>query len=513
MEYVVEELSSNKRIVKNTIFLYIRMIAVLVVSLYTSRLILEILGVEDYGVFNVVSGIVTIFAIINGALSSGSSRFITYALGQGDELNLRKTFSASFAIHSAMAVIVFLLAETIGLWYVNNVLVVPEGRLVAANWLYQFSIISCMLSLTQVPYGAAIVAHERMNIYAWVGLVEALFKLIVVWLLMLTDNVDKLIMNGALLMAWSVGNQLYYRYYCLRHFKESHLMIVRENSYYKSMLSFSLWDVMGSFCVTGYAQGINLIINLFFGVAINAARGIAMQVESAVARFTDNFMTAVNPQIVKLYAAGSYEKMFSLVNSSSKYSFILFFMLHLPVFLKADYLLHIWLKEVPEYTTILLQCMIVSRLVRAAARPAIQAVHATGNIKYLNIYAGGASIILNLPLTWALYSFGYPPQACYYVSFAVNILCNYLELYVLRKQIPAFSIGKYTKEVFGTGLLVCALSAIFVVVVDVLTSGMGFLALILVSLMSLISCCTFTFYIAADSATRAKMIEFVKSKI
>lgn len=489
------------------------MIAVLVVSLYTYRLILDILGIEDYGVYNVVGGIVTIFAIVNGALSSGSSRFITYALGQGDELNLRKTFSASFTIHSAMAVIVFILAETIGLWYVNNILVVPDGRLAAANWLYQFSIISCMLSLTQVPYGAAIVAHERMNVYAWVGLAEALFKLLIVWLLMFTDNVDKLIMNGALLMVWSVGNQLYYRYYCLRHFQESHLMIVRERSYYKSMLSFSFWDVMGSLCVTGYAQGINLIINLFFGVAINAARGVAIQVENAVARFTDNFMTAVNPQIVKLYAAGAYDKMFSLVNASSKYSFILFFMLNLPIFLKADYLLNIWLKEVPEYTTILLQCMIVSRLVRAAARPAIQAVHATGNIKYLNIYAGGASIVLNLPLTWVLYSLGYPPQACYYVSFAVGILCNYLELYVLRKQIPAFSILKYTKEVFGIGLLVCALSTIVVVVVDYFTLGMGFIALVLVSLASLLSCCILTFYIAADSVTRAKIIEYIKSKI
>ena len=489
------------------------MIAVLVVSLYTSRLILDILGVEDYGVYNVVSGIVTIFAIVNGALSSGSSRYITFALGQGDDLNLRKTFSASFIIHTAMAVIVFILAETIGLWYVNNILVVPEGRLCAANWLYQFSIISCMLSLTQVPYGAAIVAHERMNVYAWVGLVEALFKLVIVGLLMVTDNVDKLIMNGALLMAWSVGNQLYYRYYCLRHFKESRLMIVKERSYYSSMLSFSLWDVMGSLCVTGYAQGINLIINLFFGVTINAARGVAIQVENAVARFTDSFMTAVNPQIVKLYAAGAYDKMFSLVNASSKYSFILFFMLNLPVFLKADYLLDIWLKEVPEYTTILLQCMIVSRMTRAAARPVVQAVHATGNIKYLNIYAGGASIILNLPLTWVLYSLGYPPQACYYVSFAVCILCNYLELYVLRKQIPAFSIWQYSKEVFGIGLLVCALSTIVVVIVDYVTLGMGFFALIFVSLASLLSCCISTFYIAVDAATRAKIIEFIRSKL
>ena len=235
--------------------------------------------------------------------------------------------------------------------------------------------------------------------------------------------------------------------------------------------------------------------------------------ENAVARFTDSFMTAVNPQIVKLYAAGAYDKMFSLVNASSKYSFILFFMLNLPVFLKADYLLDIWLKEVPEYTTILLQCMIVSRMTRAAARPVVQAVHATGNIKYLNIYAGGASIILNLPLTWVLYSLGYPPQACYYVSFAVCILCNYLELYVLRKQIPAFSIWQYSKEVFGIGLLVCALSTIVVVIVDYVTLGMGFFALIFVSLASLLSCCISTFYIAVDAATRAKIIEFIRSKL
>lgn len=243
----MEQVSSNRRIAKNTLFLYIRMLFVMAVTLYTSRLVLDALGIEDYGLYNVVGGIVSIFAIINGALSSGSSRFITFELGRGDKERLGKTFSASFLIHTVIALIVFVLAETIGLWYVNNILVVPEGRLVVANWLYQFSVLTCMLSLTQVPYSACIIAHEEMNIYAFVGIAEAVFKLLMVLFLIAIDSFDRLLFYGAMICGWQISLQFFYRFYCKRKFKECRLRIVNEKHYYKSMLRFSCGTSWGQF--------------------------------------------------------------------------------------------------------------------------------------------------------------------------------------------------------------------------------------------------------------------------
>ena len=509
----MEELASNKRIAKNTLYMYIRMVAIMLVSLYTSRLILDILGVSDFGVYTVIGGIVSIFSLLNGALSAGSSRFITYALGKGEPIALKKTFSASFSIHTAMAVVVFILAETIGLWYVNSVLVVPGGRLGAANWIYQFSIVSCMLSVTQVPYTAAIIAHERMTIYARVGLVEAIFKLTIVWILMFTDNVDNLILNGALLMTWSIGSQLYYRYYCIKHFAECKLVYVKEREYYKSMLSFSLWDIIGTACSSGYSQVLNLMMNFFFGVVVNAAKGIVTMVDTAIQQFSNGFMTAVNPQLVKLYANKKYVEMVKLINRSSKYAGILLCTLYIPVFIKADCLLELWLKEVPEYSGLFLRCMIMACVVRATAKPVVLAVHATGNIKNLNIYAGGTSLFLNLPVTLLLYKMGYPPQICFYVSLCVNIICSFIELLILRKQVALFSIKRYCREVYAVCFGVEFVSFLFVEFVNLHLDYQNFISLVIVSVASLFANGVLTYFIVADAETRHKINSFVKEKL
>ncbi|WP_291533170.1 hypothetical protein [Bacteroides sp.] len=508
----MEQASSNRRIAKNTLFLYIRMLFVMAVTLYTSRLVLDALGIEDYGLYNVVGGIVSIFAIINGALSSGSSRFITFELGRGDKERLGKTFSASFLIHTAIALIVFVLAETIGLWYVNNVLVVPEGRLVVANWLYQFSVLTCMLSLTQVPYSACIIAHEEMNIYAFVGIAEAVFKLLMVLFLTTIDSFDRLLFYGAMICGWQISLQFFYRFYCKRKFEECRLRIVNEKHYYKSMLRFSLWDVMGTICITGYAQGINLMINFFFGVVVNAARGIALQVEMAVSQFSNNFMVAVGPQITKLFSLGETEKMMSLVRGSSKYSFLMFCTISLPLFLKIDYVLGLWLKEVPEYSAIFIRCLMLCNMVRAFARPVVLAVHASGNIKWLNLYAGGASILLNLPLSYTAYILGFPPYACYVVCFFVNILCNYLELIVLRRQIP-FSIGRYTRMVYMRSLVIVAISMVCMLGVSNITSSYPFFSLVTVCCTSVVTMAVCTYYIGMNKEDRSKIVHYIKSKI
>ena len=293
--------SSNKRIAKNTVFLYFRMILVMGVTLFTSRIVLQALGVEDYGLYNAVGSIVVMFSIINNMLSSGTSRFLTFELGIGDKEKLKKTFGASFAMHSAMAILILMLAETVGLWFLNEKMVIPADRYVAANWLYQFSIVTCILSLTQIPYNATIIAHERMGVYAWVGVVEVTYKLAIVYFLLYVPVPDKLIFYGALYMLWNVSVQVFYRFYCHKNFEEASITIVKDKSLYKKMLSFSLWDTIGAFCATGNSQGANILMNIFFGVTVNAARGVSYQVENAVTQFSNNFMTAVKPQITKTF--------------------------------------------------------------------------------------------------------------------------------------------------------------------------------------------------------------------
>jgi O-antigen/teichoic acid export membrane protein len=473
--------------------------------------VLDALGVEDFGLYNVVGGIIALFTIINGALSAGSSRFITFELGLGDKVSLRKTFSASFAIHSFIAVVVFVLAETVGLWYVNTHLVVPEGRLTAANWVYQFSILSTVLGLTQVPYGAMIVAQERLNIVAWVGIVEVLVKLFLLYLLLHIPFADKLILYGLLMCLLSISVQIYYRFYCMRNFAESKLMLVKDGAIYKRMFAFSLWDLVGNFCVAGNTQGVNLLMNYFFGVVVNAARGVAFQVETALSMFAYNFLTAVRPQIVKLFAEGNIRKMLSLMFESSKYAYFLLYIVALPVFLETDYLLNIWLKEVPDHASLFFRCVLLNSLIRVFASPVIQTVHATGHIKWLNLYAGGASVVLTLPLVYIAYRCGYPAETAFYIIAGVSIICNYLELFVLKKEV-SLSILKYTLHVYGAGTLITGLS--FVPVYCLYRSlEPSLYRLLLVGFADLVLVGLLVFFIGLSSTNRKKIISGVRKKI
>lgn len=507
----MQESFSNRRIVKNTALLYIRMVIVMVVNLYTSRLVLQALGVDDYGLFNVVGGIILIFAIVNSALGSGTSRFITFELGKGNLTRLRNTFSTAFIIHAVIALFVFLLAETIGIWYVNNVLVMPENRVVAANWLFQFSIVTCMFSLTQVPYYADIVAHEDMKTFAWIGVCEAVFKMCFVLVLVYTDGYDKLIVYGAILMAWSICVQLFYRYYCNRHYEESRLCWVRDKSYYRAMLKFSLWDVMGNFTVQGHSQGISLMMNYFFSLAVNAAKGVSFQVRTVVNQFAGNFMTAVGPQIVKLYAEGNIEKMRKLVSESSKISFYLLLFVALPLSIEANYVLKLWLGLVPEKTSIFLQLGLVVILQRAFATPVVHAVHATGNIKQLNLYSGGTSILLNLPLTYIAYLAGAPAESTFFIQIGIICICNYIELWCLRREV-GFSILRYTFDVYFRGVVVALPPLVVAIAVHWLMPE-SFLRLVLVVFATTFLIAITAFAYGISSSTRLEVINMIKSKI
>lgn len=504
--------SENKRIARNTIYLYVRSFLMMLVSLYSSRIILQALGVEDYGLYGAIGSIVAMFTIINGVLSVGTSRFLTFELGMGNKEKLCKTFSASFTLHAGLAIILFVLLETIGLWFVNNKLNIPAGREFAANVVYQLSILTCMLSLTQVPYSAAIIAHERMNVYAYVGIAEVTFKLVLIFLLLYVPFSDNLIAYAIILALWSIGLQLWYRNYCTRKFEESKLMIVRDKNIYKSMLSYSLWDFVGQFCSTGNTQGINILINMFFGVTMNAARAIAYQVENAIMQFSTNFMTSVQPQIVKSYAKNDYTRFFQLIYEGGRFSFFMLFMVSLPIFLEAKYILSIWLVEVPPMAVLFLRCVMSITLLRVPSQTIIKGVHATGNVKTLNLTSGVYSACTFLPLVYICYKAGLPVWTCFVVqAFNALVMCTFLEMRALKLNVD-FSIWDYYSKVYLRSICICSL-AIIPSIIPLCLMQESFIRLVLTCLVSVFSTGFFVFCFGLSKSLKKKIISIIKFKI
>lgn len=503
--------SDNKRIAKNTIFLYFRSILVMAVGLYTSRIILQVLGVSDFGLYNAIGSIVAMFSIINGVLAMGTSRFLTFELGRHDQIRLKKTFGAAFTMHVVMAIMLFILMETIGLWFVNNKMNIPSGREFAANFVYQFSILTSMLTLTQVPYSAAIIAHEKMNIYAYVGIAEVMFKLSLVFTLLYIPFQDNLIAYAIIMALWAIGLQMFYRHYCYKRFPESHLSIVKEKDIYKNMLGYSIWDFIGQFCATGNTQGVNLLINMFFGVTINAARGVAYQVESALTQFSGNFMTALQPQIVKAFAKNDKERFFQLVYEGGKFSYFLLFIVTLPVFLEADYILSLWLNTVPPLATIFLRWILIINLVRVTARPLIQAVHATGNVKYLNLWSGVYSAATFLPMVYLFYKLGYDSWFCFVVQAFNGIVCTYLEALALRKNVK-FNLTEYFYKVYGSVIGISIIAALLPSIY-VYISPSGFDRLVITCFISFLSSVIAILFLGFDKKQRSKIIIAAKNKL
>lgn len=507
--------SGNTRILKNTLFLYFRMIIILVVNLYTYRIILQALGVEDFGIYQIVGGIVVLFTFLNGALSAGSSRFITFALGVGDTKALKIIFNVAFMVHLIMAIIIFILLETIGLWYIHHYLVIPEERMFAANWIFQFSVLTCLLSLTQVPYSALIIAHERMDIFAYVGLAEGMFKLLLVSILYLTNGYDKLIFYGLLICLWGISLQFFYRLFCYQRYPESHLMIVKEKAKYKSMLSFSFWDIIGGFSVQGNTQGVNMLINLFFGVVYNASFGLTNQLKGVITQFSSNFMTAVVPQITKSYAEGNIEKFISLINNASKLSFILYILIAVPIYFETDFIIGLWLETVPNKTVLFLQLTILICLIRVWANPVVSAVHASGNIKYLNIYSGGFSVLVTIPVTYIFYKAGFPVEVTFYVTILTSVVANCIELFCLHHECKMFSVLNYIKVVYipSTAMLLILAIIMNLYIKNVESSLIRVMGTVLISTAT-ISILSWSFLLSngQKNAIRAK-VSVVLSKI
>lgn len=453
--------SNNKRIAKNTLLLYVRMLFLMLISLYTSRVILNALGVEDYGIYNVVGGVVTMFSVLSGSLNAAISRFITFELGKGDTEQLKKIFSSAVTIQAGLALIIVILAETVGLWFLNEKMVIPVNRMVAANWCFQFSIITFAINLISVPYNASIIAHERMSAFAYISILEATGKLLVAWSIAF-NPIDRLIFFAAMvaLIAWII--RMVYASYCKRHFEECSYHFIYDHDLLKKMFSFAGWNFIGASSAVLRSQGVNIILNLFFGPTVNAARAIAVKVNTAVTGFVNNFMVALNPQITKSYARGDRTYMFRLMYQGARFSYFILILLSLPILLNTHYILVLWLKLVPEHTVLFVQLTLIFALSESISHPLVMAMLATGKIRNYQIVVGGLQM-LNLPVAYFCLHFGAIPESTVIVAIIISQCCLFARLYMLRKMI-GLKVREYIQSVYLNIIVVSILSVLLPVV-------------------------------------------------
>lgn len=440
----LSSLSSNKKIAKNTILLYIRMLFIMAVSLYTSRVNLNVLGIENNGIYQVVGGIVTILAFLNGSLAGATSRFLSFEIGRGDSIKLRLTFSASLTIHIILAVIILIIAETGGLWFLNNKLIIPENRLFAANIVYQCSIVSCLISIIQIPYTAIIIAREKMGAFAYLGIVDVMLKLAICYLLYLIPF-DKLIIYGILVTVVSLLNISLYQFYVHKNFKECRFTWIKDMEIVKPILSFSGWNLFGNLGVAARTQGINILLNMFLGPAINAAAGFAGSIGNAVFAFSNNFLTAIRPPIVKAYSQQEFIKMQDLMINASKYSFCLLLIFSTPFFFESQYIVTLWLKTPPLYTAQLCVIELALHLLSSLFIPLVFVIHATGKIKFMSI-VNGSIWFSTIPLSFIGLKLGLGPTIPYLIKIFLLIFIVISNIYNVRKLIPSFDIVQYLKK-------------------------------------------------------------------
>ncbi|MEC4086892.1 MATE family efflux transporter [Myroides odoratimimus] len=452
-------MSNSKTIAKNTLFLYFRMFLIMGVSLYTSRVVLQQLGVSDYGIYSLVGGIVAMLGFFNAAMSSATQRYLSFDIGRGDEVRLQKTFSSTLTIHFLIAILALILAETLGLWYINYKMVFPEDRLYAINVVYQFTVLTFLFNIIQVPYNALIIARERMQVYAYVSIIEAILKLGIVFLLVLGN--DKLILYSILTFVVAFVIRLVYQLYCQKQFKESKYRFEYDKDYYKELLAYSGWNLFGNFAAVARGQGVNMVLNLFFGTVVNAAYGITMQVQGAVQMFVTNFQMAVNPQIIKTYASGDKDKMFNLILQSSKFSYFLILLLIGPLFFNMDYILAIWLGKVPDSTTIFSQLVLIMVLIDSLSGALMTAIQATGEIKFYQIIVG-TLVFLNLPISYLLLEdFNYPSESVFIIGILLSIITLFFRIFFIEKKVHLKSFDFIIRVIIPCALCTLISSLLF----------------------------------------------------
>ena len=506
----VQNIQANtKRIAKNTMLLYGRMLLLMAISLYTSRVILNALGVEDYGIYNIVGGVVAMFSMLSGSLSAAISRFITFELGKGNKENLAKVFSASVTIQLGICAIVILLAETVGLWFLNSKMVIPENRLYAANRVYQLSLVTFVISLVSIPYNAAIIAHERMSAFAYISIFEAVNKLIVAYFIIISPF-DKLIFYAIMIAMIAIIIRLIYGVYCKKRFEECTYHFIYDHELLKQMFGFAGWNFIGASSALLRDQGGNIVINLFCGPAVNAARGIAFQVNTAVHSFVTNFMTALNPQITKSYASGDYQYMMTLIFQGARLSYYILLLLSLPVIVNTHYILHIWLGQVPEHTVLFVQLVLIFGMCESISSPLITAMLATGKIRNYQLVVGGFQM-LNLPVSYILLRFGAIPETVLIVAIVISQLCLVSRLYMLRGLI-GLKARDFIKKVYANVIEVTILSVIVPFLLAIVLNN-DFLNFIVLSIITVVSTLLVVFYVGCTMEERQFVVSKVKMMI
>lgn len=453
--------NNNKRIAKNTLFLYFRMLLIMVVTLYMSRIVLDILGAEDYGIYNVVGGVVLIFSFLNSMLTSASQRFFSYEIGRGNKVELQNIFRLNISIFLILLLAVVFVVETVGVYFINTQLTIPDERMAAAHYVFQFSILSFCATFITIPFNALIVSYERMNAFAYISILEVSLKLLLV-LALKSILFDKLIAYAGLMFIVQFLIMVIYIYYCKKQFGISYRKYWN-SSRAKELFSFTSWHVLGTSAMAIRSQGINILLNMFFNPTVNAARAIAYQINSAILSFSNNFFIAVKPQIYKNYANGDISSMLTLVFSSSRLSFFMLLFLGLPIFFEVNFVLSLWLKEVPEYTALFVRLVIINALLDSFNVPMTAATLATGRIKYYQIIVS-FFLFLNLPISYVFLKLGCQPEITMVVSIVISFVLIFIRIFLLRRLIY-FEYRNYFKEVlipiFNTSVIAFLLPYFF----------------------------------------------------
>ncbi len=480
-------------------------------ELYASRIVLNVLGVKDYGIYSVVGGVVVLFGFFNAAMTTATERFLAFDIGRNENEKLRNTFNATVIIHICIALLVLLLAETIGLWFVMNKLNVPEARMDAVFWVYQFSIFTFLVTVLQVPFNALIIAREEMNVYAMLSIAEVILKLFAVFLLTVVAF-DKLTLYAGLLFLLATLIALCYRIYCLKNFEESKFKWFYDKEYFVSLISYSGWNLFGNIAVVAKGQGTNMLLNIFFGTVVNAAYGITMQVQGAVNTFVVSFQTAANPQIYKTFAQGDIAQMQKLMFQVSKFSYFVLFILVCPIIYNIDFILKWWLENPPVYASIFITLTLSNLLIETISQALITGALATGKIKWYQIVVG-LTLCLNLPLNYIVFKFIPDPVMYIYVAILLSVVTLFLRLRFLKSMI-SLDVMRFFKDVLFPVISITAICGglIYLLYYFNITSA-SFLELILVSALIVVLCLIVIVLVGLKKSEKAMIKSLITNRI
>lgn len=502
--------SNNKRIAKNALFLYLRMFITMAVSLYTVRVVLQVLEVEDYGIYGAVGGIITAFSFISSVLDNASQRFFSFELGKGTEGRVKETFSTITIIYILVTVVIVLLAETIGIWFLQNKMTIPEGRESAAMWVFQFALLSFVVTINTTPYRAMIIAKEKMSLYAYLSIIDVVLKLLIVYLLQLFE-IDKLKLYAVLMFAFSSICSLIYFFYCRVKYQETKIKWLFDKTMFKSVFSYSSWTLFGTLAGMANTQGVNIVLNIFFGPIANAAYTIASQIYHTVGTFANNFYVAVKPPLIKNYASENYDYVHRLFAFSSKALYALLCVLAIPLMVCAHEILQLWLGQVGEYMDSFVRLSLIYIVILVLSYPITAIVQAGGNVKLYHSLVDGFSLIV-LPVVYILFKLGFDAHWAYITSIVLFFIAHFLRVYVLKRVFPVFDVKKYLFE------SIIPMVGIFAATYYVMTFAKGLmpeglLITILILMMTAIIVLTLCALILFSKSERKMVINLIRERI